>query len=93
MDSYWNYRFVKIQSQNDIIYSIHEVYYENNQITSISVEPIQIQILDGKDLVDEIEHIMNATLRKVLIIEDDKITELNEYIPNLDKVNKLRGGN
>lgn len=54
---------------------------------------MQIQILDADDLVDEINHIMNATLKKVLTIQHGKITELNEYIPNLDKINKLRGGN
>lgn len=73
--SYWNYRVVVRRDDDDLIYSIHETHYsDDDEIESWSVEPV----FDCCALShDELKH---ALVRMMECTEKDTLAESNNQL-------------
>ncbi len=66
--SYWNYRVVEHTVREEIFYQIHEVYYnDKDEITLMSVDPIAPAGDNRVELKQDIEKMLEATMKPALI--------------------------
>lgn len=106
--SYWNYRWLKIEvevpeykdfettgkTEIEHYYELHEVYYNNNEEPCMWTEnATNLQLEDAEDLMDLFMKAMDATNKKVLLLKDDKITELDEFMDKSEILKQYRKGN
>lgn len=62
-------------------YELHEVYYDNNEKPFMwSTEPEKLYVEEAEELIDCIGRILDAAAKKVLLIKDGEIKELDEYM-------------
>lgn len=105
--SYWNYRWLKIEVETpeykdfeltgktiiEHYYELHEVYYDKDEKPFMWTENCtKFQIEDAEDLLFLVEKCLDATTRKILLLKEDKVTELDEYMDKSEVLNKLRKG-
>lgn len=107
--SYWNYRWLKIEVEspkydenlNDTgeteiehYYELHEVYYDKDEKPFMWTEnPSRLQIEDCNELMEFIHKCLDAATRPVLLLHDDTITELNEYMDKSEVLEKWQKKN
>lgn len=60
----WNYRVLRYAQNGEL--GIHEVYYEDDQITAWSVDPIPITGETIEELATELEHMARALQQRIL---------------------------
>lgn len=107
--SYWNYRWFKIEvetpeydedfqptgnTQIEHYYELHEVYYDNNEKPFMwSENTTNLQMEDAEDLMDLFMKSMDAATKKVLLLKEGKVIEIDEYMDKSDILAKYRKGN
>lgn len=107
--SYWNYRWLKIivsipkvdenlqetgETDYESYYELHEVYYDKDEKPFMWTEnPSRLQIEDCEDLMEFIHKCLDAATRPVLLLHDDTITELNEYMDKSEVLEKWQKKN
>lgn len=75
----WNYRVLKtVVSEDEVYYSIHEVYYQGDKIHSYSEYPIEPLGDTLAELLIDIDNIKKALDKPVLQEVNDKLVELAE---------------
>ena len=106
--SYWNYRWFKIEYESPEYkdfkptgkteichyYELHEVYYDNEEKPFMwSDNVINLQLEDAEELMDLFMKAMDASTKKVLLLKDSTITEIDEYMDKSEILEKYRKGN
>ncbi len=65
---YWNCRVIKRTVNNETLYGIHEVFYNNDgSIYAYTSEPIQVQCESLEDLREYIQWMLNCIDKEVLV--------------------------
>lgn len=59
-DSYWNYRVLKKDLGNGLVYEIHECHYENDECIAVSDEPIMPTGETLEELKEELGYMRQA---------------------------------
>lgn len=104
--SYWNYRWLKVvvecdeydddgnptgEKYNEIYYALHEVYYDRDEKPFMwTKNPVKLYADDAETLFELIGKMLNAAMEKVLIVEDNKIKELDEYMDKHEVLKQYR---
>lgn len=106
--SYWNYRWLKIEvevpeykdfeptgkTEIEHYYELHEVYYDNDEKPFMWTEnTTNLQIDNTEDLIDLFTKVMNAATKKVLLLKDGTLEEIDEYMDKHDILEKYRKEN
>lgn len=92
-NGYFNYRIVEKNKTylgndgeltTDTWYDIHEIFYtKSGTIIGMSENPATLYMESYSDLKNEIKHIKEASKKKILTIEKDKLVEINKYIKDI----------
>lgn len=105
--SYWNYRWLKIivdtpkindnyevvegETEQEIYYALHEVYYDKDEKPFMwTEEPAKLYADNCEDLIELIGRMLDAASKKVLLVQNDKITELDEYMDKSEILKQYR---
>lgn len=109
-NNYWNYRWIKIvhnipkldknfnkikgETEQEIFYELHEVYYnENDKPIMWSENAIDIYVYNAEEIITLFTKMLDASMEKVLIIKNNTLQELNEYINNQKILETLKRSN
>ena len=88
--SNWNYRVIqkRVQSAEDIVYQIHEVYYsENGGIDGWTESPVMPLGESEYELREDIRHFLEAFRRPILEEKKDNGKDILREIPCESKIN------
>lgn len=71
MSTHWNYRVVRRvfnegKPDQEIIFGIHEAYYDGTKVMSITEDPVEVSGEDKATVRKELEHMMRALDKPVL---------------------------
>lgn len=95
---YFNFRLIEKETRwtdadnkekIEYYYEIHDVYYnDKDEIVAWSEEPTSLYLEYGSDVEDLINHITEASSKKILKIikdsdDEDELIELNKYIKDI----------
>jgi hypothetical protein len=70
MEQTWNYRVLSQKSGNDTVYSIHQVFYDEQDLVVKYVKvPISLIATDLEDMVEDIELALEAFNQPIIKIE------------------------
>jgi hypothetical protein len=70
MEQTWNYRVLSQKSSNETVYSIHQVFYDEQDIVVKYVKvPISLIATDLEDMVEDIELALEAFNQPIIKIE------------------------
>lgn len=102
--NYWNYRWLKIEVETDEYddnleptgnkeiehyYELHEVYYDDNEKPFMWTQDSScMQVENAIDLMEFIKRALDAAMKPVLLLANDEITELTEYIDGKEELTK-----
>ena len=95
--NYWNYRWLKIVDEwdgvnvegepehyKDVRYELHEVYYDKeNKPFMFTDQPVKFVTEEYSDIIQLISSALAAGKEKVLLLEDEKLIEIDEYMEGL----------
>ena len=95
--NYWNYRWLKIVDEwdatdiegkpkhyTDVRYELHEVYYNaENKPFMFTDQPVKFVTEEYSDIIRLIGSALAAGKEKVLLLEDEKLIEIDEYMEGL----------
>ena len=85
---------VEGETDQEVYYELHEVYYDKKNKPFMWTEnATKAFVYDGEDLVTLVQRMLDAAMKKVLIVEDNEIRELDEYIDKQEALNSIRGDN
>ena len=88
-----NLNIVEGETEQEIYYELHEVYFDKKKKPFMwTDEPVKLYTDDVEDLLQFIPKIMDAANNKVVQLIDDKITELDEYMPKVELLEKYKNG-
>lgn len=88
-----DYEAVEGETEQETYYALHEVYYDKDEKPFMwTEEPVKLYVDNCEDIIDLIGKIFNATSKKVLLVQNDKITELDEYMDKSEILEKYRKG-
>jgi hypothetical protein len=86
-----NLNRIEGEFEEEHYYGLYEVYYDSNGKPFMwSKEPEKLHTEDAKELIEFIECILDAAAKKVLLIKDGKIKELDEYMDKNEVLAKYR---
>lgn len=83
----WDYRVIKYNTNGNVYYKIHEVYYnEKGEIELYTEEPIEPHGDTLEELIKDIEFMAEATKKPVISKKelDEKITKNKGAVRNTD---------
>tara|TARA_R110002020_G_scaffold399656_1_gene609482 strand:+ start:354 stop:581 length:228 start_codon:yes stop_codon:yes gene_type:complete len=70
MEQTWNYRVLSQKSGNETVYSIHQVFYDEQDLVVKYVKvPISLIATDLEDMVEDIELALEAFNQPIIKIE------------------------
>ena len=70
MEQTWNYRVLSQKSGNEKVYSIHQVFYDEQDLVVKYVKvPISLIATDLEDMVEDIELALEAFNQPIIKIE------------------------
>lgn len=83
---------VEGETDEEVYYALHEVYYDENEKPFMwSEEPEKLYTEDAEELIEFIGCILDAAAKKVLLIKDGEIKELNEYMDKSEILEQYQG--
>lgn len=107
--SHWNYRWLKIEldipkyndnfeptgdTDKEHYYELHEVYYdEKNNPILWTEDTIRLQFDDAEGIMLLLQKALNATDKKVLMLKDNTLIELDEYMDKREVLEQYRKEN
>lgn len=71
----WNHRIICRELENERVFNIHEVYYEDDEIIGWTEEPVHPQGETPKELREELKMFQRAFDKPILIEKDNKLIE------------------
>lgn len=101
--TYWNYRWFKIEVEVPVYkdnkptrktttehyYELHEVYYDEDEKPFLwSEDCSKFQLENAEELLFLVEKSIAAADKKVLLLKDGEITELDEYMDEKEILKK-----
>lgn len=76
-----NLEVVEGETEEEVYYELHEVYYDENEKPFMwSEEAERIYTEDAEEMMEFISKMLDAAMKKVLIVKNGKIKETKEYM-------------
>lgn len=72
---HWNYRIIAREEDGEIIYALHEVYYDGGGQLSYTVNPVTLKAESEKGMINVLNWAMQATTKPVLWVVGDRLVE------------------
>lgn len=86
-----NLEVVEGETEQEVYYALHEVYYDKDEKAFMwTEEPVKMYTENCEDLMELIGRMLDAASKKVLLVKDDKIEELDEYMDRSEILEKYR---
>lgn len=86
-----NLNRIEGEFEEEYYYGLYEVYYDSNGKPFMwSEEPEKLYAEDVEELIEFIGRILDAAVKKVLLIKDGEIKELDEYMDKNEVLAKYR---
>jgi len=76
--SHWNHRVIKHTTEQEVLYGIHEVFYnDDNSIYAYTEEPVRVYAESIEELREYMQWMMNCLDKEVLVDGEVEFVESN----------------
>lgn len=75
----WNYRVIRSVGEDETLYSVHEVYYDDEgKPESWTCEPVDLSAESVRALMKDVAWIIRGLTEEVLEVKDGKLVPVSE---------------
>lgn len=83
---------VEGETDEEVYYALHEVYYDKNEKPFMwADEPVRLYTENAEELMELVGRMLDAATKKVLMTENEKILEIDEYMDKSEMLEQYQG--